>query len=533
MPQRAKNPQHRYYFYPIEPPEDVFDWESWPTYNVCIPGPLISYLLNVMKVYQWEGRVKTDDPAEAKAFVGAWNDLIARVGASEECMPFPQFRMNPEDGCQTQQSLDGGETWVTIIDTSICQPVIPPMIRFRQNPSNSLQVQQSHDGGSTWTLAFTFSAVPALSTGDTIYVTNVLNEQLTTITNTYNTAGDTVISIAPNFVYTGVEEEDDVRDILLCWACREVVKLSCEMVKEARARDAIGMQVSAFVLTVVGVVIAATGSVGTGGFGTPFFVGLGAAIAGLAGTLWTGISNEQLSNEDVREAVACCMYNALKGATPERSAFVNSLSGCDFEFGSVEAQMAGAIAASLDSDEMHASWLDYAQANYNAAQLGLLPDCPCEDEEPPDDTWCTLINFEESNGSAYGISADVSAPGVPTFSGFIWEPDVGLINDPSQEHDKCFGSADWSAYDIEKITMTWEYAAGTPATGNIWMGDDFGSLIPVGPPTVTHEKEFTEPMSNFIFGGEHAGDLFAEFIIIKSLKLEGHGENPFGADNCA
>lgn len=409
MPQHAKNPQHRFYFYPIPPPEDVHEWQLWPTYNVCIPGPLISYLLNVMRVYQWEGRVKSDDPSERQAFVEAWSDLIARVGASVECdpMPYPILRQNPADTCQMQQSIDGGETWVTVFDSSICQPIIPPMIRFRQNPSNVLQVQQSHDGGSSWTLAFTFSAVPALTAGDTLYITNTLQTNLTNIVNTYNTAGDTVISIAPDFVFDG-SSNDDFRELLLCWGCREVVRISCEMVLAARAKDAIGMGIASFVLTVVGVVIAAGGSAGTGGFGTPFFVGLGAAISGIAGTLWAGITTDQLNNETVRENVACCMYNALSGSTPDRAAFAASLNGCEFEFGSVEAQMAGAIAASLDSDEVHASWLDYAQQNYRAAELGLLTACPCEDEEPPPDCldFTTSANGWFSNpggGGGWGV----------------------------------------------------------------------------------------------------------------------------------
>jgi hypothetical protein len=122
MPQHAKNPEHRWYFYPIAPPSDVMEWESWPEYQVCVPGPLISYLLNCMRIYQWPGRVLTDDPAEANAFVQAWNDLVARVGASVECVPVPQFdiRQNPEDCTIIQMTSDGGATWIDKVFLSGC-----------------------------------------------------------------------------------------------------------------------------------------------------------------------------------------------------------------------------------------------------------------------------------------------------------------------------------------------------------------------------------------------------------------------------
>lgn len=302
----------------------------------------------------------------------------------EEFDTMPIFRMNPENSCQMQQSTNGGLSWTTVLDTSACQPTIPPMIQLRQHPTQRNLLLQSHDNGVTWTTAYNYALYrppSGNSVGDVMYITNISQDTLTTIVNTYNDNSQTVISIAPDLVYDSTED-DDIRDVLVCWACREIVKIMCEAEIANRNVQAIGAAVGSAVLAIVGALIDAGIIVVSGGSGTPLAIAVASALTGVAGALWAGVSTDVLSNEGAREDVACCMYNALKGASPERTAFLASLDGCEFAPGSMQAQLSGAIAGQLSQPDMHAAWLNYAQENYRAAELGLLSDCPCDEEEP-------------------------------------------------------------------------------------------------------------------------------------------------------
>lgn len=375
MPQHAQNPEHRWYFYPVEPPEDVLDWESWPQYQVCIPGPLISYLLNVMRVYQWPGRVKTDDPEEAAAFVQAWNDLVARVGASvesAECapVPYPIFRMNPDNHCQTQQSLDGGATWTTILDTSACQPTIPPMIQFRQNPTQPYLLEQSHNSGTSWTTAFDYRKYKpsSSSSGDTT-VYNIQNETINNETNIWND-NPTVNNYAPNMVYDPTPTPgNDQRDKAICYA----IGAWYDVMKEA-AISYVANQNDA---------LAATGAAGVTAavsvFGTPFAGFLAGAIVG---ALVKGISVFAAGltagrYDAARTDIICCMYDALQGDTLTQARFQASVSSCGFDPDTDSEDVRVLVNALVQEQAVYLSFLKAASTGFDYASFAELPDCLC------------------------------------------------------------------------------------------------------------------------------------------------------------
>lgn len=161
-----------------------------------------------------------------------------------------------------------------------------------------------------------------------------------------------------------------------------------------------------------------------------------------------------------------------------------------------------------------------------------MTDATCDCEEPPG-TWCRTWNFEETDGSTEGITPNIDVPGI-SFTGFVWSPGVGLINSGTTDGDRTFGQINFpSPTLILSATMTWTYV-DPASSGNIWLDHDFGVANPVSPPTVSHGEEYTEPISNLIFGGDKAGSDVSPFIVIKSLTLSGDGTIPpqFGESNC-
>lgn len=378
MPQHAKNPEHRWYFYPVEPPETVLSWETWQTYSVCIPGPLIPYLLNVMRVYQWEGRVKSEYEDERKAFVEAWNDLIARVGASVECnpMPYPIFRQNPANGCQMQQSLDNGETWVTVMDASACSvpaDPAPPMIRLRQSPTQPKLLEQSLNSGSSWTTAYDFSLY---TVGRNVIQEQILYNQTTNILNEYNQTWNnnpTVNNFAPNLVFNGTSD-DAHRDAAICYAVGvwyDAAKTAAIELKRSG-----GDSQAAFAASVSG---AAAGMIGSPVLG----VIVGAIVGGLVkaiSTLFANISDENWNES--RSDIICCLYEGLMGETLTEARFQAGVSACGFDTGSVSEAIRELVHLLLQERDVYLSFIRFASEGFQFAQYGILPDCLCDDEEP-------------------------------------------------------------------------------------------------------------------------------------------------------
>ncbi len=240
---------------------------------------------------------------------------------------------------------------------------------LRQNPDNVCQLQQSDDGGVTWTLAFDYALCSNLANAD-----KALDEGINEI---YRLLGDydgTLGSIAPDMVYDSTAT-DEIRDLALCHATKEIVDIICEM--ELKRRE-----VSPILTTVgqVGAVMAAILSIPSGGSSVVLFAlgaSLGAAIVGAGATIFSSFSDALLGNEEVREKVACCMYDSLKGQAPTLNPFLQSLNGCGFAGGSSEAQLRGAISGLLDEPHVYHTFINRLQQGYKYAEMGLV-DCPCD-----------------------------------------------------------------------------------------------------------------------------------------------------------
>jgi hypothetical protein len=278
---------------------------------------------------------------------------------------------------------------------------------LRQNPVNKCQLQQSLDGGATWTLAFDFSLCRN-TVNDTIYVMNVNNTYNQLITNLTNQYDGTVESVAPETVYDSDPDETALRDRALCYAITHAVDIICDMViagiEEQQGNTALAaLAIGAGVAIFLGYTIL-TGGLGAiaafGAFTTAGVTGAGAASALInwASTVISNHSKEPFEDLAARADVACCWYNALKGATVTEAAFADSLTGCTF---TGNAQVIRDVIH--DANQIEAQFLQFTQLfrqSIAAERAELLPPCPCE-------SYCYLFEFRTANRS---FSSSVHLP---------------------------------------------------------------------------------------------------------------------------
>jgi len=310
-----------------------------------------------------EWRAWVDDTDERSASV----QEVLKILSEDNCMLF-QLRQNPSDPCLMEQSLDGGATWITAFDNSLC---VSP-------------------------------AIASQSLNDSI---DLLNSLLTAYDGT-------VSSIAPDMVYDSTAT-DDIRDLALCHSLNEIVDLMRQSEIEYRNQIALASTVTSIMLAILAVVIL----VATAGTATPFYMAVSASLAGGFGLLFGALSNAILTDDTAKDAVVCCMRDALKGSTITQLTFEQSLDNCNFTAVTNEAQLSGAISQLLTQDNMYISFLDYMQRAYPRAELGILY-CSCS---------CVIYNFLISQNTF--VPANLGGPYEPRS---IYTVGVGFSANPAQ-----------------------------------------------------------------------------------------------------
>lgn len=255
----------------------------------------------------------------------------------------------------------------------------PGSLRFRNKPSAPCILQYSTDAGSSWRDGFNFDLCLGSIKRQTSHIWEItvgssIVNNYDQIVNNYTTNNDMSV-FAPQMVYTGISDADGWRDTALCQAVRDMVDFACSY--ELKQRQSAAN--TGNILGTIGEILGAGGGsiVGLAIKGKfAMWLGIGGMITGLLSSMFAGLSANILERDDLRSAVACCLYCAIKGQTPSKAAFQAGLSSCDFPFGSGEAQLAGAIDGLLDRDDVFSTFVKAAEDNIRAAQLGLI-ECPC------------------------------------------------------------------------------------------------------------------------------------------------------------
>jgi hypothetical protein len=226
----------------------------------------------------------------------------------------------------------------------------------------------------------------------TNYISNT-NTIYDDVYNTWNDAGQTIVSIAPQL---DIDTGDPVDiDRLFCLAFRMLINALCQTAIQQAGQDTNGRRdivkgISAALTGVAGAGGIALG-IGGAGAGLVAFIGgpwtlLGLAIGGVAvgiGSLF--IQSDVSAYEDTiaRDDVLCAIYNKTTGLAMTESAFSNALSDATFSPSSNAGKIATMMQPFLSDQTMYLQFLSLANQLYNVINLTALPDCPCQQNLVP------------------------------------------------------------------------------------------------------------------------------------------------------
>ena len=178
--------------------------------------------------------------------------------------------------------------------------------------------------------------------------------------------------LTPDDYYSGDGSQDRID--ALCTACKiYVYSYAQNWVQKA--------QITLGIVAVVGLVASITI---VGGIIASVLVG------GLA--YITSLALDAMQDTDALDEVACCMYNALNGATITNANFLTCLDGCSFTSGTNEQIARDIIASDLSQFKNWLTFINQIGDSFEYAENGII-DCPCEQ-----DTWSHTFDFTINDG---------------------------------------------------------------------------------------------------------------------------------------
>lgn len=326
-----------------KPALEIATIDDAPTVCVEMSAELIPYLLGLLEIYRWPDRIRGTEE-EKKHTVGLFQDLMARLATAGECS----------------------------------------MFKLQQGIANPCHLYQSTDGGATWELAFDYSRCK--SGGDVLLAMKLIDNHYAGYEQTLQQYLNSETYIPPDVADAAQAD----LDAALCYTCNMLVDMLCEAVRDKRETETTGINLMA---TVIATIAAAAVTLITGG-NVPVGVAVGLAIGefltSAAAAAWNEINDNLLENDAAKQAVACCMYDALKGSSLTRAALETSLDNCGFNDPiSNEAQLRGAVASSLQDDKIQMAFFETLQLAVRQSEIGVLPgECACND---------ILVTFDAEN----------------------------------------------------------------------------------------------------------------------------------------
>lgn len=206
--------------------------------------------------------------------------------------------------------------------------------------------------------------------------------------NTWNTAGQTIASIAPNL---DLSSGDPVNiDKLFCLAFRMLVVALTQTGASQANQSAAGKRdmIKAIGAAMTGLASAGGIAAAVGGtaaellavIGGPVTL-LGLAIGGVAvgiSSLFVQADNAAMNDADAVERVACTMYVNTSGVDMTQAAFAGALTPNAFVSGSNEAKIAAIVGPFLADLTVYIEFLSIMDQLYGALDFGSMADCPCE-----------------------------------------------------------------------------------------------------------------------------------------------------------
>lgn len=424
---------------------------------------------------------------------------------------------SPGDERAKQAAAYWREFLRTIQFTPTCDDGSCDDVKLRQNPDDPCELQISYDDGQTWELAFDYS----LCQRPTVIDFDAAIEFNTQIVNDNDVYQGDIINITNNWGYG--DENDVYRDEAMCWASRQFVDLMCDFaIRQLRAEAAEekdDLQFAADIQT--GMAFVGGLMVGFSVFPPALAVGAIALAIGAIGTniiaQLTSADVSDFQDDDAKEAVACRIYDLMKGATPTFTAWRDALDGHSFS------GAAGAIAdvcyVAMQSEDAFVQWLKLMADMIGVSQTGANLGCPCEG-------WCYLWEF---TGDLLGWTL---------IDGYneTWGIWIGDVNDPT-DAAIIEREGDWMVDSIRFYHRRNGYCVTPTATIVAW--EDGVEVVRKTEPVITGDTWTAWSSANPIRVTKVRLKLHIPFddpgtsgVLLKAEMSCDTGANPFGQDNC-
>ena len=285
--------------------------------------------------------------------------------------------------------------------------------------------------------------VPVISFTDRMssitYVSNT-STGYETVYNTWNTGGQTVVSIAPDLDFATGTPADIEK--LTCLAVSMLIQAIIEAAKATKQGDLQQAQdltrgltgVFGALSTAGGAAIAVGGSAAAlvSFIGGPWLL-LGLALAGVG----TGIASLVMTTDDAAlndaeaiKEIECTIQNNTGGANLTLAAFSGALTPNGFTPGSNAEKLSSVIQAYLSDQTTYLQFLTAAQGLYGASDVGALPDCEDCTLDPVwriitpagypggvktsqvdngDGTWTTVFTAQQGSDTVWRVSPFLQA----------------------------------------------------------------------------------------------------------------------------
>lgn len=344
------------------------------------------------------------------------------------------------------------------------------MFQLRQNPDDPCLLEQSFDGGGTWSTAFNYTLcanTDALTIINTWNLTNIFNiEQNATY------AGD-IINLYPSWEYDGTPSDAE-RDAALCAALTQWVDMICEFLimtienGNAETEDqaqfwsdvSYGMSAAAMSLAVLGIYPVAALFAGTS-------LLLTAVVIEKIGD-WLMGDATPYRDLDARALVVCAMYEDMQGLTPTyavwHSALDTAMTG--------NAEKIRQVVSDCNHAEMaFVNWLGL-MVDLTALGAGVLANTCDECQE-----FAHVWEVATASGSEPHVTYDNASPQWALLTGYYDLAEGGFIE---QEYaaetygsERCNIKIEFGARTITRIRVQADYLEGFIKPGE----DDRSSIV--------------------------------------------------------
>ncbi|MFB1502065.1 hypothetical protein [Thiocapsa sp. N5-Cardenillas] len=488
--------QHKITFRPIEPPDDLPNYDNWRRVCVPVPAPFIPYLLNLLRVYLWQGRWDAD-PATAALAVQAWNDLVHQFVIAGDC---------------------------------------ENMIILRQKPTNNCILEQSHDGGLTWSKAFDYSLCkPKMSYTE---INNTYSDATTIYNDILNRYDGTATSLMP---YAG-DTDEPVRDSL-CLCTRIFLSAVSDMVvtlkKQAdeQGDSDLNSLAAAFGAgsSVAGGIagLAASAAVPAALVAAAPFLVFGLAAGSLGLIVAQAFNDTDLSvyeDQAAWDELACIMYQGLKDRPINQLVFSESISSQTPESANAQ-ELQTQIQPFFDDLQLYLMFLDaWAKAREIFVLEPNVWDCPCEEDTA---TWSQTFDFTVSSGNWQAVDGGTGR--AQYIAGAGWRRGTGInfvrfqvqtvaaISTTITSVAATYSRQNWALHSTGRLLISPSSPTVIIAVGGSVLTNwfyDSSDLIMTG-------QRFTLDLANSAGNTFPAGQEIPSDLYLTSVTLTGLGVNPF------